>query len=302
MFFDYYFIIKVFSVKGEQVKLGVKIITDSSCDLSLEEAKELDITIIPLHITIGDDEYLDGVELDSKTFFEKLPTFKEFPKTSQAIPATYEEYFSEATKNGDDVICITLSSDLSGCFQSANIASEDFDGKVYVIDSRTASASIAVLVEYACQLRDSGMSAKEMYETLEAEKGKIRLIALLDTLEYLKKGGRISAAAAFAGELLSIKPVIAVEDGPVHMLGKARGTKNGRNLLTEFIEKKGPVDFDRPHCLIYSGVEATALDEYLDIHKDLYPGDVNAIKKRRIGCAIGSHIGPGAIGVVFFSK
>ena len=282
--------------------MGIRIIVDSSCDLSPEEAKELDITIIPLRVAIGDDEYLDGVELDSRTFFEKLPTFKEFPKTSQAVPATYEEYFSQATSNGDDVICITLSSDLSGCYQSANIASEEFDGKVYVIDSRTASASIAVLVEYACQLRDSGMSAKELYETLEAEKGKIRLIALLDTLEYLKKGGRISAAAAIAGELLSIKPVIAVENGPVSVLGKARGTKNGRNLFTEFIEKKGPIDFDRPHCLIFSGVEPTALDDYMETHKDVYPGDVNVIKKRRIGCAIGSHIGPGAIGVVFFSK
>lgn len=282
--------------------MGIRIITDSSCDLSQEEAKALDITIIPLRVAIGEDEYLDGIELDSKTFFEKLPTFKDFPKTSQAIPATYEEYFSKATENGDDVICITLSSDLSGCYQSAMIASEDFEGKVFVIDSRTASASIAVLVEYACQLRDQGMSAKEMYDVLEVEKNKVRLIALLDTLEYLKKGGRISAAAALAGELLSIKPVIAVENGPVSVLGKARGAKNGRNLFTEFIEKKGPINFDRPYCLIYSGVEPTALDEYMDSHKDIYPGDVADIPKRRIGCAIGSHIGPGAIGVVFFSK
>lgn len=282
--------------------MGVRIITDSSCDLSQEEAKALDITIIPLRVAIGEDEYLDGVELDSKTFFEKLPSFSEFPKTSQVIPATYEEYYSDATMNGDEVICITLSSELSGCYQSAIIASEDFEGKVYVIDSRTASASIAVLVEYACQLRSQGKSAKEMYDILEEAKGKLRLIALLDTLEYLKKGGRISAAAALAGELLSIKPVIAVEDGPVHMLGKARGTKNGRNLLTDFIEKKGPIDFNKPYCVIYSGVEPVALEDYLENHKDIYQGKVSHIPRRRIGCAIGSHIGPGAIGVVFFAE
>lgn len=284
--------------------MGVKIIVDSACDLLQSDAEKLGIRIIPLKVMFGDDEYLDGVTISHEQFFEKLVETDVFPHTSQIPPFEYEENFESAVDNGDEVLCITISSKISGSFQSACIAAEEFDGRVIVVDSENACMGQRILVERAVELRDEGKSAKEIAEIINAEKKDIRLIALLDTLEYLKKGGRISAAAAAVGSMLSIKPVIAISEGEVKVLGKARGSKNGNNMFTEMLNREGEINFDMPYCLAYSGLSDHILQKYIADHQFIIEGkcDVNGIPIMNIGAAIGSHIGPGAIGAAFFVK
>lgn len=282
--------------------MSVNILVDSACDILPVYAQKLDINIIPLKATFGEEEFLDGVTMTHDEFFEKLVETDEFPHTSQIPPFEYQENFEKAAENGDDVVCITLSSKISGCYQSACIAAEEMDGRVVVVDSENASMGERLLVERAVQLRDAGRSAQEIAHILNSEKKDIRLIALLNTLEYLKKGGRISATAAAVGSLLSIKPVIAISDGEVKVLGKARGSKNGNNLFTELLKKEGEVNFDMPYCLAYSGLTDSLLQKYIADNKAIIEGKCKPedLPITSIGCAIGSHIGPGAIGVAFF--
>ena len=190
---------------------------------------------------------------------------------------------------------------LSGTWQSANIAAESYEDMVHVVDSENVSIGQRVLVEYALRLKDGGMTALEIVEKLEAEKKNIRLIALLDTLEYLKKGGRISRAAAVAGSLLSIKPVIAIQGGEVAILGKARGSRQGNNLLAEQIRLTGGIDFSRPYVLGYTGLSDMLLQKYIADNEVLWKDHVEALDAVSVGGTIGTHTGPGAIGAAFFS-
>lgn len=282
--------------------MSIHIITDSACDLTQEEARELEVTVLPLKISFGNDEYLDGINLSQSEFYEKLVETDELPRTSLLSPFDYADTFYHATQDGDSVICITLSSGLSGCWQSATIASRDFEGQVQVVDSQSVCVGQRVLVERAVQLRAEGKSVEEIVTVLEAEKDRVHVIALLDTLEYLKKGGRITAAAAAAGSLLSIKPVVTVQDGKVAMLGKARGSRNANNLLTEFIQKAGEIDFSRPLAIAYSGLSDNLLRKYMQDHEYLYADYEGTIPVSIIGSAIGTHVGPGAIAFAFMTK
>ena len=216
-------------------------------------------------------------------------------------PFAFEEAFREAVEAGGQVIAITLSSKLSGTYQSACIGAEGFGGKVRVVDSENASIGQHALVEYALRLKDAGLGFEEIVERLEADKKRIRLIALLDTLEYLKKGGRISKAAAMAGSLLSIKPVIAIQCGEVAILGKARGSKQGNNLLAEQIRQTGGIDFEKPFVLGYTGLSDAMLQKYIKDHESFWKSSVDGLETSSVGGTIGTHIGPGAIGVAFFS-
>lgn len=281
--------------------MSIRIIVDSASDISQAEAKELGITVIPMRTTFGEEEFLDGINMTSGQFFEKLVETDELPKTSLIGPAEYGDLFKEWTGKGEEVLCITISSKLSGCYQSALLAAEDYEGKVIVLDSTNVTVGEQILTRYAVKLRDRGLSLREIADELNEKKKKIRLVALLDTLEYLKKGGRISAAVALAGSLLSIKPVIAIEHGEVAMLGKARGSKNGNNILNEQVQKAGGIDFDMPFSLAYSGMSTNMLDKYLADHKHLYEDYVTDIPTCQIGSTIGTHVGPGATAVSFFA-
>lgn len=280
--------------------MAIRIIADSGCDITQEEARELGIELLPIKTIFGETEYRDGIDLTHEEFFEKLIESDIFPTTSQISPFEYEQKYEEIKKDGDRAIVITLSSKLSGCFQSANIAAEDYEGIVFPVDSLSVTAGERILIEYAVRLREQGLQIQEIIEKLEEKKHKIRLIALLDTLEYLKKGGRISAAAAMAGALLSIKPVVAIENGEVTVLGKARGSKAGNNMLREMVNKEGIIDFSMPFALVYSGLSDELLQKYKKDNRDLFEDAVGDIQGYSLGCAIGTHIGPGAIGTAFF--
>ena len=279
--------------------MSVKIIVDSTADLLPEVAAK--VKIVPLTIRFGDREFIDGVTIDSRKFYEMLVESDELPTTSQANPALFEEAFAEAVAAGYEVVCITCSGKLSGTNQSAVIAAEDYPGKVFVVDSQTIALGSAILTQYALELAEKGLKAEEIAWKLLQKREKVRLIAMLDTLEYLKKGGRISKTVAFAGGLLNIKPVICIEDGEIKMLGKARGSKQGNNLLVQEIRKAGGVDFDKPLLLGYTGLSDNLLRKYIADSADLWQGSVDNLPVRIVGSVVGTHAGPGAVAVAFFS-
>lgn len=280
--------------------MSVKIITDSASDLPA--ARHPAISVLPMTITFGDRQYRDGVELSHQRFYELLIESEQLPSTSQIGPTQFEEAFRAQTESGNTVVAVILSGKLSGTYQSACIAAEEFPGQVFVVDSENAAMGERVLVERAAQLADQGLSAQEIAQRLDREKKDVRLIALLDTLEYLKRGGRISKSAAAIGGMLSIKPVIAIQNGEVCMLGKARGSKNGNNLLMQEIQKTAGIDFDRPYCLGYSGFHDDMLQKYIADSRPLWEGHADHLPIGTIGATIGTHVGPGAVGVAFFQK
>lgn len=282
--------------------MSVHIITDSASDITQAEARACGIEVLPLRTAFGDTEYLDGVTIDNRRFFQLLIESDALPTTSQLPPYHYEERFQAAVDAEDEVLCITLSSKLSGCCQSAMIAAEPFGDRVTVVDSENVCIGQRILTELAVRLRNEGKTAREIGGQLDREKKQIRLIALLDTLEYLKKGGRISPAAALAGSLLSIKPVISIERGEVAILGKARGSKQGNNMLMELVQKCGGINFEKPYCLAYSGLSDTLLRKYIEDSAVLYEGRAEHLPVSTIGSTIGTHVGPGAIAAAFFVK
>lgn len=281
----------------------IKLLADSACDLEAEEAKARGIALLPLYIRFGDEEFQDGVTLSHRAFFEKLIETDDIPKTSQISEYRFTEAFEELTKDGSEVIAVVLSSKLSGTCQSAVKASKKFEGKVFVVDSMNACLGERILVEYAVRLIKEGkLSAREIAAELENKKGKIKLLALLDTLKYLRKGGRISSVTAIAGEMLSIKPVITVTDGEPKLIGKAMGSKKGNNLLNRLVEECGGIDFSMPYTLAYSGLSEEFLLKYLHDSEHLWKEHTDHIPYYLIGSTIGTHIGPNAIAVAFFSK
>ena len=279
----------------------VKIITDSTADFTAAEAAELGIDIVHLRTRFGDEEYVDGIGLSPMQFYEKLVENDVMPCTSQPSPAEFESAFSAALETADEVVAITISAELSGTYQSAVIAAGGFDGRVRVVDSRSASIGEQILVRYAARLASEGRPAAEIESLLAENRSRICVLALLDTLEYLKRGGRISAAAAAVGSVFSIKPVITIRDGAVAVIGKARGSKNGSNLLSQMIEKYG-VDFSMPYTLGYTGISDAMLIKYRDDSARLWTGHTDNLPVMTIGSVIGTHAGPGAIGVAFFGE
>lgn len=280
----------------------IKIIVDSASDINQKEAKELGVILVPMTITIGAEEYLDGVNLLPKQFYEKLIENDSLPKTSQINTFRWEEEYEKALKDADELIVITISSKLSGTYNCAMQAASKFDGKVFVIDSLNACIGERLLVNLAMRLIDEGKSAKEIADILNDKKSKINVIAMINTLEYLKKGGRISSTAAFAGKLLAIKPVVAVIDGEVKVVGKAMGTKNGTNLVNKLALEKGGIDFSMPFGTIWSGLDDSVVSKYIEESTKLWDGYGDQIPMYILGGTIGTHIGPGAVGVAFFSK
>lgn len=277
----------------------VNIIVDSTADIT-EDVKER-LTVVPLTLRFGDEEYIEGVTIQKKEFYQKLIESDVLPKTSQAAPADFEDVFEKIVAAGESTVVITLSSKLSGTWQSAMIAAREYEDSVYVVDSRSVAIGAAILAKLALRLVDEGMGAREIAERLEKEREKICLIAMLDTLEYLKKGGRISAAAAFAGGVLSIKPVVCIRDGEIVILGKARGSKQGNNLLVSEIRKTGGIDFAKPILLGYTGLDDTLLQKYIEDSKALWEEGISSLETTMIGSVIGTHAGPGAVAVAFFS-
>lgn len=279
--------------------MKTRIIVDSTADLMPEFNSR--VHTVPLTVNFGDKEFIDGVTIDHKAFYERLVESDVLPTTSQATPDAFMKEYEKAKEAGEAAVVITLASKFSGTYQSAMIAAEEYD-HIYIVDSSSAAMGSGILVELAFRLLDEGKTAEEIAKTLNEEKKKIVAVALVDTLEYLKKGGRISKAVAFAGGVLNIKPVLSVIDGEINMLGKARGSKMGNNLLVQEIEKAGGIDFSKPVLLGYSGISDALLKKYIEDSRHIWEGNLQEIRYTSVGSVIGTHAGPGAVVVAFFKK
>ena len=279
--------------------MKTRIVVDSTADILPEYLNQ--IHTVPRTVSFGDEEYIDGVTIDHRTFYQKLIETDAMPSTSQASPAAFAEQYDQAAAADEEVVVITISSKLSGTYQSAMIAAAG-RSSVYIVDSENASVGCGILVGLALRYLRDGMTASAIAEKLQEDKKKIVVIALLDTLEYLKRGGRISKAAAFAGGLLNIKPVISIADGEIQLLGKARGSKMGNNLLVQQIQKVGGIDFTKPVLLGYTGLSDVLLQKYIEDSSYLWSASLDAVRYVSIGSVIGAHAGPGAIAVAFFRK
>ena len=279
--------------------MSVKIICDSACDLPQSEGEKLNTQIIPLRYLLGEQEYLDGVTISNTEFYQKLENENVFPKTSQITQFQYSEAFQKALKEYDEVLCMTMSYGVSGCYQSAVMAAEEFGDKVRVFDSRHFCFSYALLVKYAVSLRDQGLCLNEIYEKLVEKQKKVRIIAAFNTLEYLKKGGRIPAAFSHFGNALGIKPIVTITDGKVEVLKLVRGSKKAAITVNSYLED---CDIDESEH-IYSGYTGTTSEEldnfmsnYGNAHFSSQP------EKLIVGTTVGSYAGPGAYAFAFFVK
>lgn len=279
--------------------MSVKIIVDSTVDLTEDVLSK--VRMVPLTVNFGETEYTDRVDINYKLFYEKLMESNVLPTTSQATPDAFLREFEKIGREDDGAVVITLSSKFSGTYQSAVIAAEEFEN-IYVVDSGSATVGSGILAELALSLAQSGLSAKEIAGELERAKEKIIVVALVDTLEYLEKGGRISKTAAIAGTVLNIKPVLSLIDGSINMLGKARGSRQGNNLLVQEIEKAGGVDFSKPVLLGYTGLSNALLLKYIEDSRRLWENGLKEIRYTPVGSVVGTHVGPGAVAVAFFKK
>ena len=280
--------------------MKVKIVTDSGSDMSQARAEKSGIRVLPLTFRFGNDEYLDGVTMTPKQFYDRMEAEEELPKTSQISPYRYSEVFKELTADGSDVLYVCISSGVSGTIQSAMLAASEFDGKVKVFDSRHFCISEGLLAEYAKKLSDEGKNMFQIFTELEKARDKVRIIAVFATLENLRKGGRISSTTAFVGEMLSIKPLITITDGGVEVLGKVRGMKKGYQAMREHILKEGGIDPGMPCGYAYSGSDDTNINEFISMNKDLY-GDLE-VPTSYVGATVGTYAGAGAIATAYFVK
>ena len=283
--------------------MAIKLVVDSASDITQTEAESLGITMIPMSITFQDGkEYFDGVTLLPYQFYPLLEQTNEIPKTSQITSIRFKEIFNKLTANGDQVIAIVMSSKLSSTYNSALLAASKFDGSVVVVDSLNASVGEKILCLYALELIKQNKSLADIIEELNTLKHKVNFIAAVDTLKYLERGGRVSAAAAAIGTLLSIKPIIAVLEGKVEVIGKTVGSKKVAKLLNKLIAKSGTIDFTKPIIFVHSGLLKDNINKYINESMELWSEHLEQIPITILGNTIGTHVGPGAIGVTFFTK
>lgn len=276
----------------------VRIITDSAADFEPNELERMNITCIPLTVMFGDREYQENVDLSKEKFYELLLRNEEFPKTSQASPQILLDLFEDAIAYGDEAIYITLSSALSGTYQSAVATKVMADSDhCYVLDGLNATGGQRMLVEYAVKLRDVGKTAPEIVAEVEALRDRIVLYACVNTLEYLYKGGRISHTVYKVGSFTNIKPIISVdEQGRVDVPAKAMGMRKGMEVLCKRLELQKPSE-DFPLYVMYTnnrGVGETLAKRFRELGYEI-PDD-HIIQ---VGAAIGAHVGPDACGMVY---
>ena len=281
--------------------MSVKIIVDSASDVTLKFAKEQGLGYTPLKTVLSGVEYRDGIDILPDAFYEKLEAQKELAHTSQVNASEFSELFEQLIATGDELLVITLSSGLSGTYQSAVVAAADHKDKIFVVDSRSATAGEWLLVKRAIALRDAGKSAKEIYNDLCALRARARLFLRVETLEYLKRGGRVSKTAAVLGGLLHIKPVLLLNaEGKLESFGKARGNKASHRMLCDAITACGGIDFSMPVVITYAGdVQDGAVQQFLADAKEIFAGHEKDLTIGQLGCVIGTHTGPGAIVISF---
>ena len=280
--------------------MNIKITADSTCDLTKELVERHNITITPLAVTCGCETYLDGVDITPDGLYEKINATGELSSTAAVNVQAYIDVFSQALKDHDAVIHFTISSAMSSCYQNACIAAQEV-GNVWVVDSQSLSTGIAHLVLDACELAASGMAPADIHAELERRRDKLDVSFVVDTLEYLRKGGRCSAVAALGANLLKLHPCIYVKNGEMGVGKKYRGKL--KDCLTAYVKERlaDPDTVDTRRIFITdSGVDDTIRDEVEQTLRSLLPFE--EIIHTRAGCTVSSHCGPGTLGILFYRK
>lgn len=278
--------------------MSVRLIVDSTADL--RACTKGTLPVVPLTVNFGDQECVDGVTITHEEFYEKLTTDPNHPTTSQATPDAFANAFEQVRAAGDSAVVLTLSSKFSGTYQSAMIAAADFTD-IYVVDSGTVAIGDGILVDLALQLIAEGKTAKEVAQELDRQKKDVRILAVVDTLEYLKRGGRISKTVAFAGGLLNMKPLLRIVDGEIDTIGKARGNKQAYSQLSALIVQDD-LDQTRPILLGYSGASDENLQNFIRQTHQQWDKGITPLESSIIGSVIGTHAGPGVVAIAYFAK
>ena len=276
--------------------MSIKLIIDSTANIRESSKKKIDY-IVPLTVHFGSEEFIDGVTISNDEFYTKLQTNENFPSTSQATPDKFMKVFDQIDKE-DSAIVITISSNLSGTYQSAVLAASEYDN-IHVIDSEAVTIAAGVLIEYAIDLVEQGLTLEDIIDELEEKKKKIELLGIFDTLEYLQKGGRLSKTAAFAGEILKIKPIISIISGDITVPAKTRGNKKAISIFNKELSENCDINYDLPFLFGYTGLSDENLVNYFESSKDLWSESYDHIS---IGSVVGTHAGPGAIAIAYFKN
>ena len=281
--------------------MAIRIITDSAADYSAQENEKRQITCIPMTVSFGDKEFMDGKNITKDEFFKLLTEGKDFPKTSQPSPSNFLECFEEAKEAGDSVIAILVSSALSGTLQNAVLAKSMADYEnIFIIDSKIATLGMRILVDRAVKLRDAGRTVQEIVDEVENLRPRLRLFAGLDTLEYLAKGGRLSKTSATLGNLANLKPIITfTAEGNVSLCGKQMGIRHACKQVAKLTMADAP-DMDCPIYLLYAYEQKNCAAFLHTLQKSGL--NLDSPKVRGIGPIIGTHIGTGAFGIVYVAK
>ena len=279
--------------------MAVQLIVDAGSDLNASEAKKLGVHFVPMTIRFGDEEFRSGIDLSNEEFYKKLAEAKELPTTSQPTPYDFECIYQKVVDAGDTAVVLCVSSALSGTYQSACIAATDFEGSVYVVDTRAVTVGQRLLLEYALQLKENGTTAAEIYDALEKKKADVRVYGAVENLEYLIKGGRLSKAAGTVGSVLGIKPVLYLCDGGLAVAGKARGTKAAITMTHNFINEVG-VDYSMPMGLGYTGNDSKVIEPFVQAQNSAWLG--HEVPVYNVGSTVGTHTGPGLFLAAFFQK
>lgn len=277
----------------------IRIITDSTCDLPPKRQKELGVEVAPLSVHFGPESFRDGVDLTNADFYARLRQAEELPTTAQVNPEEFAARFRAHIDNGDQVVGIFISSLLSGTCQSALIARDMVDeDHIFVVDSGTVTFALGLLVERAAALRDQGLSAGEIAKEVEKLSGRLRFYAVVETLKYLKMGGRISAATAVVGGMLGITPILNIRDGVVEAAGKSRGRKGAYQWMEKRLAAE-PVDTSLPVAFGHSDTLAVMAECEAYFMERVHGMD---IRESDIGAVVGTHAGPGCAGIAYFAR
>ena len=281
--------------------MAVRIITDSTCDITLEDREKMDINVVPLTVNFTDASYADGIDITNEQFFDKLETCKTLPTTSSVAPQSFIDAFQEGLDAGDEIVGVFISGDVSGTFQSACIAKDSIESgsdKIHLVDSRNTTIALALLVFEAVKCRDEGMAASEIASHINSLTPKVRLMALVNTLKYLHKGGRLSLTSTVIGEIIGIKPLMSIVDGKVAAIGKARGIPASLKLMLQKVLEELP---DKRYTFVFGHACAPeALEKLLDIIKE--PLQITEWFTCNIGSIVGTHVGKGAIGFAYVAE
>lgn len=277
----------------------IRIITDSSSDISPERAEKLGIDLLPLTVIFGEEHFKSNLEITNKEFYERLATVDKLPTTAQVTPAEFEDIFRKYVEAGDDIVGLFISAKMSGTYQSALVAKDIIGASnIHIVETATVTFALGLIVEEAVKMRDRGLSAAEMEQALLEMIPRVTLYAAIEDLKYLRMGGRLSATSAIVASILGICPCITIKDGLVEVVGKARGKKAAFNLIDNLLKKSPPsLDYDVSTGHTNSPENMAAFDDYFAAELKRH---VN--HEMEIGSIVGTHVGPGACGIAYVRK